>query len=136
MAEALEVCGASMGVGAAAGGLTGLAIGIWVMVDFVQPALASTSLTPGQASGITAAIALLGGLEGFVGAGVCAGAIAAPIAAAAAGVVVVAATGLVTAGEALSSVCRNAYNRASFFSRNNDVNPPSQNNEPAIICKV
>ncbi len=129
MTDAVEVLGVSMGVGAVAGGLTGLALGIWVLADFVEPALESTSLTPFQARGITAAIALFGGLEGFVGVGVCAGAIATPVA-------TVVGAGLAGAAYGVGSLCSSAYNSVSFFSRNNATSQISQNNEPAMVCKV
>ncbi|WP_131783722.1 hypothetical protein [Legionella gresilensis] len=74
----LEVCGISFGVGAVGGGViggaTGIALGIWACVEFVQPALAGVDgISESGASAITAAIALLGGLEATFGLGVCAG---------------------------------------------------------------
>ena len=40
MADGAEVCGMTMGAGALFGTLAGLGVGIWVAVDFIQPALA------------------------------------------------------------------------------------------------
>jgi hypothetical protein len=111
--DAFEICGASTAgstlVFGVSGAFAGLGVGIWIMVDFVQPALASTSLTSAQASGITAAIALFGGLEGFIAAGAAAGAVS---------------------GAALGCVCgsvaalchNNGYSSLSMFSRNDARN--------------
>ncbi|MGC1183379.1 hypothetical protein [Legionella sp.] len=52
------------------GGVNGLGIGLWTLIEYVQPALVSTSLTSSQASGITAAIAIFGYLETAVGTGI------------------------------------------------------------------
>ncbi|MFA6303697.1 MAG: hypothetical protein WC627_11295 [Legionella sp.] len=76
-----EICGMALGAGSIMGGITGFAIGVWVHVDFIYPALEATSLTASQASGITAAIALFGGMEAFTGAGILAGIIGIPAAA-------------------------------------------------------
>jgi hypothetical protein len=116
MAGKLEVCGISAGVGAVSGGLiggaTGLALGIWACVQFIEPALEETdALSAAAAKGITAAIALFGGLEATTSLGVCvgaaAGAILTPIAS---GI----AYGAVKTKEALEGVTCSSF---SFFGK-------------------
>lgn len=63
--------------GAGAGALTGLALGIWAAVEYLEPAFETV---PGVsrlgAQWITAAISIFGGLEAAMGAGAIGGAIA------------------------------------------------------------
>lgn len=56
------------------GALTGLGVGIWAAVEYVQPALADVDgISKVGADWITAGISLFGGLEVTTGAGACAG---------------------------------------------------------------
>lgn len=76
MSGFFEACGAGTVAGAVLGGMTGFALSIWVAVDFVEPAFESIDgISPPGAKGITAAIALLGGIEAFIGLGSCVGAL-------------------------------------------------------------
>lgn len=113
-----EICGIAVGTGTVMGGITGLAIGVWVHVDFIYPALEATSLTASQASGITAAIALFGGMEGFIGAGIIAGMIGIP-----------AATGVVGCLGLTGAGIINACSKFSFFgnshTESNSITPLS-----------
>ena len=64
----------STAAGATTGALAGLGIGIWICVEYIQPAFASVpAISSEAASAITAAIALCGFLEATVGIGACAG---------------------------------------------------------------
>mgnify|MGYP007063388381 CR=1 FL=1 len=76
-ADGLEV---ALNCGKTIGGLTGLGLGIWALVDYVQPALsAEDGISETGASWITAGIALLGGLGVTIGIGACAGSLLACI---------------------------------------------------------
>ena len=123
MPDGVEVCGISMGAGAVGGGILGglgsIAVGIWVCVNFIQPAFASIDGVSGSAaSAITAAIALCGGLAAVCGLGMASGAaigaIATPVVA-----------GIAYCAGSIASKC-------TFFNRTADNNQ----NAPAPKAEV
>lgn len=72
--EAEEVVAAKVGCGQCVGAAAGLGLGIWACVTAVKPALANVkTISNAGADWITAAIALLGGLEVTTLAGMLAG---------------------------------------------------------------
>jgi hypothetical protein len=130
MADAIEVCGASVGGGALggaiAGGAAGFALCVWTSVKYIEPAFEGISgISPAGAKGITAAIDLLIGLELFIGAGMAAGAVAGMIVAP-----IGAGIGYCAAGAA--SKAKDVWNNThcpsfSFFHRKNNNQPPAEN---------
>ena len=72
-----EVCGAVTTAGAVAGGLAGLGVAIWVCVDVIQPAFATTNgINTAGSQALTALVALGGELEVGIAGGALAGIIA------------------------------------------------------------
>ena len=119
-----KICGVSVGAGSLGGAMTGFALGVWTHVSFIQPAFASIdALSESQASGITAAIALFGGMEAFIGVGICAGVVAVPLGA---GI-------LYGAGAAIVGACSNIPCPSfTFFSRTRS----NTNQPPAALSEV
>lgn len=108
-----DFCTISANIGTIAGGLTGFALGVWTAVAHVQPAFDSIDgISSEGASGITAAIFLLGGIEAFIAAGALAGAIAGPV-------VTTTTAGLVIAGNAVTQcISQIQCPKVGFFHRN------------------
>jgi hypothetical protein len=74
--EILLASGTGTIAGTMIGGLSSFGVGIWLCVDFIQPALAGIDGISGPgASALTAALALFGGFEALCGVGMCAGGI-------------------------------------------------------------
>lgn len=92
----------TLGVGGVAGGFTGLAVGVWVHIDFIHEAIATIdTLSDSQANAITAAIALIG-IPAFIGAGAIAG---------------IAASSICSGFVSCSSAIKNSLSTYSFFNR-------------------
>jgi hypothetical protein len=143
VADGLEICGMGMSGGAFAGavigGLASVSIGIWLCVDFIQPALASVDGISGPgASAITAAIALLGGLEAMCGVGMCAGVIGGAITGAIGGAIV----GCCSSDDAIDMPTRIKKGLPSFKSSNStffsksDLQTHKQGEEAAQLTGV
>lgn len=71
-------CTPIMKTGAVVGGMAGFGLGVWASIQFVQPTLVDEGLSEKMAAGLTFVIALLGGIEACITAGMIAGALAAP----------------------------------------------------------
>jgi hypothetical protein len=65
--------------GAVIGGLIGFGFGVWASIDVVKPYAEHQGLSENMAIGVAFIVALLGGLEACVAAGLVVGAIAAPV---------------------------------------------------------
>ncbi len=117
-----EICDAGCVAGAISGGFAGFVLGVWAAVAYVQPTLASIKgVGPVRASGYTAAIFLLGGIETFVTTGAFVGMIATPA-------VVGVGVGLIAAGTAVGEYYANrpGAGRFGFFERTRASNTPVQ----------
>lgn len=129
MGQFADICGVSCGTGAIMGLMTGFAVGVWVHAKIIQPAFDEIDgISSEAASGITAAIALLGGMEAFMAAGVCAGALAGPIAVGVGTGVACLGAGIMEGASAARERLRNIScppcPRFSFFGKHQTTQPP------------
>ncbi len=79
MFDCFSNCSSTMKTGSVLGGMAGFAMGVWAAVKFVEPFFEEKGISQNMSTGITVVIALLGGIEVCIGAGIVAGALAAPV---------------------------------------------------------